>query len=93
MKCKVCSDSFSKPHEYRQHMSYVHGTSHLEDYSDQRVIVQAFHNDVEKFKESDYCKVCGVKSEDTICVLLGDSCNYAGSCTKHHDMVLESLRF
>jgi hypothetical protein len=93
LKCEICGESFDKTNSFNQHMSYVHHTNQLEDYADQRIISQTFHDDITKYKESNYCKICGEKSEDTICVVLGNLCHYAGSCLKHHDIVLESLRF
>jgi hypothetical protein len=73
-------------------MTYFHGTNHLEDFADNCVILEEFRRDTIKFKESDFCKVCGIRSELTVCIVRGNSCKYAGMCEKHHGIVKESLQ-
>jgi hypothetical protein len=78
MNCEICDESFDKTNSFNQHMTYVHGADNLQAYADCRRIATEFHKDVKRFNESDYCQICGVRSEYTVCVLIENSCKYAG---------------
>ncbi|KFM21360.1 Zinc finger C2H2 type domain signature protein [Marine Group I thaumarchaeote SCGC AAA799-B03] len=93
MKCQICNESFEKTNSFNQHMSWNHGTNHLNQKYDMEIIAKEFLKNKEKFEASDYCQICGVPSEYTVCVLLDNDCNYAGSCADHQILVRESLRF
>jgi hypothetical protein len=92
MNCEICFESFEKINSFNQHMSYVHHTNHLEEQADNYVIAEEFRRDTIKFQASDYCKVCGIQSEYTVCVVNGNRCKYAGTCEIHQGVVREFLR-
>lgn len=93
MKCQICDESFEKTNSFNQHMSWNHGTDHLQKKYDFEIIGKEFVKNKQKYLDSNFCSICGKKSEYTVCVLLGNACNYAGSCADHQILVRESLRF
>jgi hypothetical protein len=93
MKCKFCTESFERINSLNQHMDYSHGTGHLQKKYDMEIIGKEFVKNITKYRESNLCKICGIKSEYTVCVLLDNDCNYGGSCADHQILVREMLRF
>jgi len=95
MRCKLCNEPFEDNLEFDRHLSYVHGTVHLQVSSGlkhlKEDIIKMDPEGYQKFQDSKFCKICHKHAFYELTVIHGDNSDYAGSCLEHQELVNKIL--
>jgi hypothetical protein len=96
MRCKICKSSFETDYDFDRHLSYVHGTNHLQIRLGikhlKEDLMRLFPEEYQKHLELKLCVICKKPAIMKITVTKGYYHNFAGSCKIHQGIVRKFLQ-